>query len=317
MKDKYGRNINYLRVSVTDRCNLRCIYCMPEEGILKREHDEILRNEDIIRIIKISAEFGIRKVRFTGGEPLVRKGIESIIYETSKIKEIDDIAMTTNGIMLYEMADTLKKAGLKRVNISLDTLKKDKFKKITRIGNIDNVFKAIEKSLRIGFEPVKINTVVIKGINDDEIFDFVKLADEYPLHVRFIEIMPIGEAEKFKDGYISSDELIKSIGGLTECKVGPNSTARVFKRKNAKGSIGFISPLTCKFCKNCNKIRLTALGTIKPCLHSKEEIDLKNFLKDEVKLRFFLKDAIFNKPLEHNLEKEISQSQKMMFQIGG
>lgn len=317
MKDKFGRTINYLRISVTDRCNLRCIYCMPEEGIIKKDHDEVLRNEDYIKIIKIAAEIGIKKIRFTGGEPLVRKGIESLIYETSKIEGIDDIAITTNGTRLYKMADTLKKAGLKRVNISLDTLKKDKFKMITRIGNIDDVFRAIEKSIEVGFSHIKINTVVIKGINDDEIMDFVKLSDEYPLHIRFIEIMPIGEGAKFKDGYISSQEIISGIENLIPVETGPNSTAMVFKRKGAKGSLGFIAPMTCKFCSSCNRIRLTATGTIKSCLHSKEEMDLKAFLKDEYKLKLILEHAILNKPLEHNLEKEISKSQKMMYQIGG
>ncbi|MCX7903904.1 MAG: GTP 3',8-cyclase MoaA [Caloramator sp.] len=317
MKDKFGRSINYLRISVTDRCNLRCIYCMPEEGIIKKDHDDILRNEDYIKIIKIAAGLGIKKIRFTGGEPLVRRGIENLIYETSKIEGIDDIALTTNGTRLFEMANTLKRAGLKRVNISLDTLKKDKFKMITRLGNIDDVFRAIEKSIEVGFNPIKINTVVIKGINDDEIMDFVKLSDEYPLHIRFIEIMPIGEGAKFKDGYISSQEIIESIKNLTPVETGPNSTAIVFKRKGAKGSLGFIAPMTCKFCSGCNRIRLTATGSIKPCLHSKEEVDLKGYLDDEDKLKNILEHAILNKPLEHNLEKEISKSQKMMYQIGG
>lgn len=317
MKDKFGRSINYLRISVTDRCNLRCIYCMPEGGIIKKDHDDILRNEDYIKIIKIAAGLGIKKIRFTGGEPLVRRGIENLIYETSKIEGIDDIALTTNGTRLFEMADTLKRAGLKRVNISLDTLKKDKFKMITRLGNIDDVFRAIEKSIEVGFNPIKINTVVIKGINDDEIMDFVKLSDEYPLHIRFIEIMPIGEGAKFKDGYISSQEIIESIPNLTPVETGQNSTAIVFKRKGAKGSLGFIAPMTCKFCSGCNRIRLTATGSIKPCLHSKEEVDLKGYLNDEEKLKNILEHAILNKPLEHNLEKEISKSQKMMYQIGG
>ena len=317
MRDRLGRNVDYLRVSVTDRCNLRCIYCMPEEGIPKKDHNEILRNEEILKIIRISAELGIKKVRFTGGEPLVRKGIENIIYETSKIKGIEDIALTTNGTKLYEMADTLKEAGLKRVNISLDSLKKDRYRMITRLGNIDDVFRAIDKSLSIGLEPVKINTVVIKGMNDDEIFDFVKLADENPLHIRFIEIMPIGEGAKFKDNYISSDDLISSIPGLTPVETEPGNTARVFKRKGAKGTVGFITPLSCKFCSSCNRIRLTAAGTIKPCLHSKYEVDIKSFLNDEDKIRAMLEHAILSKPAGHNLEKEISQNQKMMFQIGG
>ncbi|KRQ86421.1 Cyclic pyranopterin monophosphate synthase [Caloramator mitchellensis] len=317
MNDKYGRTINYLRVSVTDRCNLRCVYCMPDDGIQKLEHEEILSFEDILKIIRASAELGIKKIRFTGGEPLVRKGIENLIYETSKINGIDDIAITTNGTRLYDMAGDLKRAGLNRVNISLDTLKADRFKNITRLGNIDDVFRAIDKSLAIGLEPIKVNMVVIRGVNDDEVFDFVKLADENPLHIRFIEVMPIGEGERFKDGYISSDDLIRSISNLTEIETGQNSTARVFERQGAKGTIGFISPLTCKFCTGCNRIRLTSTGTIKPCLHSKEEIDLKDFLRDERHLKAILEHTIFNKPLEHHLEEAISQSQKKMFQIGG
>jgi len=317
MKDKFKREVDYLRVSVTDRCNLRCIYCMPEEGILKKSHDEILRNEEIIKIIRASAKLGIKKVRFTGGEPLVRKDIENIIYETSKIKDIKEIAITTNGTKLYEMADILKKAGLNRVNISLDSLKKDKYKMITRLGNIDDVLKAIEKSLSIGLDPVKINMVVIKGINDDEISDFVKLADDNPLHIRFIEIMPIGEGAKFKNDYISSEELIESIPGLIPIETEPSSTAKVFRREKAKGTIGFIAPLSCKFCSSCNRIRLTSEGTIKPCLHSHYEVNIKGCLENEEELTKKIKHSILSKPLSHNLGKEISQSQKMMYQIGG
>lgn len=317
MMDKYGRLINYLRVSVTDRCNLRCIYCISKEGVPKIKHGELLSFEDILKIIRTSTGLGVKKIRFTGGEPLVRKGIENLIFETSKIKGIDDIALTTNGTMLYEMAKDLKRAGLKRVNISLDTLKGDRFKKITRLGNINDVFRAIEKSISIGFNPIKINTVIIKGINDDEIYDFVELADKNPLHIRFIEIMPIGEGERFKNGYISSDSLISMVPGICPVKTGSNSTAKVFKRKEAKGTIGFITPLTCKFCAQCNRIRLMSTGTIKPCLHSKKEIDLKGFLHNDRKLKAALENAILNKPLEHHLERKMSQSQKMMFQIGG
>ncbi len=317
MIDRYGRDINYLRVSVTDRCNLRCIYCMPEEGIAKKEHNEILRNEHIIQIIRLFAKLGIKKVRFTGGEPLVRKGIEDIIYQTSKIEGIEDIALTTNGTLLYDYADTLKKARLKRVNISLDTLKEEIFKTITRYGELRDVLKAIEKSLKIGFNPVKINTVLIKGINDDEVMDFVKLADEYPIHVRFIELMSIGIAEKFKDRYVSTEELLKLIPDLEYVKNSLDSTAKVYKRPNSKGTVGFITPLSCKFCTYCNRVRLTADGHLKLCLHSKEEIDLKPFLDDENKLEEILKYSISAKPFEHKLEKEISESAKMMFQIGG
>ncbi len=317
MIDRYGRKINYLRVSVTARCNLRCIYCMLEEGVPKNSHEEILRNEQILKIVRLFAKLGIKKVRFTGGEPLVRKGIEDIIYQTSKIEGIEDIALTTNGILLYDFADTLKKARLKRVNISLDTLKEERFRTIARYGELRDVLKAIEKSLEIGFNPVKINTVLIKGINDDEVMDFVKLADEYPIHVRFIELMPIGIAEKFKDRYVSTEELLKLIPDLEHVKDSLDSTAKVYKRPRSKGTVGFITPLSRKFCTCCNRIRLTTDGHLKPCLHSKEEIDLKPFLDDENKLEEILKYAISMKPLEHNLEKKLSQSAKMMFQIGG
>ena len=197
MIDKRGRNIDYLRVSLTDRCNLRCLYCMPEEGIQKKCHDEILRFEEVGKIIKACASIGIKKVRFTGGEPLILKGIDKLIKNTSLIHGIEDISITTNGILLADMADELKNAGLKRVNISIDTLNKEKFKEITRLGDIGKVFSAIEKCMSIGLVPVKLNIVLMKGINDDEIGDFLKLTMDNPIQVRFIELMPIGEGTRY------------------------------------------------------------------------------------------------------------------------
>jgi cyclic pyranopterin phosphate synthase len=319
MKDNYGRDINYLRISVTDRCNLRCVYCMPEEGVKSLSHDEILRFEDTIKIVKAAATLGINKIRYTGGEPLVMKDIDKLIYETSKVQGIDDIAITTNGILLSDMAEDLKKAGLKRVNISLDTLDKDKFKNITRIGDLDKVMEGIYKCLSIGLKPVKINTVLMRGINDMEFEDFLNLTGEIPVDIRFIELMPIGEGAKmYEKNKLSFMEILEEHPELIKIETEKSSTAELYKLQGAKGRIGFISPVSCKFCTDCNKIRLTSTGTIKPCLHSKEEINLKRYLNDEEMLTAAIKAAILNKPLEHHLKEErASRSVKVMSQIGG
>ena len=319
MRDKQGRNINYLRVSVTDRCNLRCIYCMPEEGIKSLGHEDIMRFEDILKIVKVAASLGINKIRYTGGEPLVMKDIDKLIYETSRLPGIDDIAITTNGILLSDMAEDLKKAGLKRVNISLDTLSKDKFRSITRIGNLDKVLESIDKCLSLGLKPVKINTVLMKGVNDTEVKDFLKLVKEMPVEIRFIELMPIGESiNLYEESKVNFSEILKQHPELVPIETSTNSTAQLYKLKEAKGKIGFISPISCKFCGDCNRIRLTSIGTIKPCLHSKEEINIREYLNSEELLITKLKSAIFNKPQEHHLEEEsASRSLKMMYQIGG
>ncbi|HSN58453.1 MAG TPA: GTP 3',8-cyclase MoaA [Clostridiaceae bacterium] len=319
MQDGKGRKINYIRVSLTDRCNLRCVYCMPEGGIGKKEHHEIIRHEDVLKILRASAFLGINKVRFTGGEPLIVKDIDKLIYETSRIDGIDDIAITTNGILLNSMAGELKKAGLKRVNISLDSLKEDKFRKITRGGNIHDVFQAIEKCIDLGIRPVKINTVLIKGINDDEISDLMRLTKDYPMHVRFIELMPMGEGLGYYDeGFISSEQVLKQQKELVPLNSNMSSTASLFRLPNSKGTVGFISPLSCKFCSSCNRIRLTSTGTIKPCLHSDTEYDLKKYLESEIGLISELKEIIHNKPAEHNLENDgKSSSKREMFEIGG
>ena len=319
MRDSYGRNINYLRVSVTDRCNLRCMYCMPEEGITSLDHEDILRFEDTLKIVKAATSLGINKIRYTGGEPLVMKDIDKLIYETSKLPGIDDIAMTTNGILLSDMAEDLKKAGLKRINISLDTLNKEKFKSITRTGNLDKVLKSIDKCLTLGLKPVKINTVLMRGINDTEFKDFLNLIREIPVEIRFIELMPIGEGIKlYEKSKLGFKEMLELHPELIEIESEKSSTAQLYKLTGAKGKIGFINPVSCKFCSDCNKIRLTSTGTIKPCLHSEEEINIRKYLNNEELLTKALKAAIFNKPLEHHLEEEnVSRSVKVMSQIGG
>lgn len=319
MKDSYGRNIDYLRISVTDRCNLRCIYCMPLEGIELKERNEILRFEEITSIVKTAAALGIKKIRYTGGEPLVMHSIEKLIYETSKIPGIEEIAMTTNGMLLHDMAKDLKKAGLKRVNISLDTLNQEKFKSITRLGNLETVLKGIDRCLELGMNPVKINTVLLKGFNDTEFDDFLRLIKNTPLEIRFIELMPIGEAVKFYEkAKINFKELLDAHPELIEIETPENSTAKMYRIEGSKGKIGSINPISCKFCNGCNKIRLTSTGSIKPCLHSKEEIDVKKYVNNSILLKDALETAILNKPKEHFLEEEkVTRSEKVMYQIGG
>lgn len=318
MLDKKGRNIDYLRVSLTDRCNLRCIYCMPEDGIDKKCHEEILRFEEVEKVITACATLGVKKVRFTGGEPLVMKGLDKLIKHTASMPDINDISLTTNGMLLADMAVDLKKSGLKRVNISLDTLQSEKFKKITRNGDINKVFNAIEKCLSLDMVPVKLNVVLMKDVNDDEIGDFLKLTMDAPIQVRFIELMPIGEGQKYFDKCsMKVEEIIERFPELVPIN-DDSRVASVYKMPGAMGSIGLISPVSCKFCSDCNRIRLTSTGTIKPCLHSAEEINLKPYLNDEQKLIDVIRDAVYNKPEEHHMETEgKSYTDRMMFQIGG
>lgn len=319
MKDGCGREINYMRVSITDRCNLRCIYCMPEKGIEKKEHMDILRHEDIIKIVKSSAKLGINKIRLTGGEPLIVQDLDKLIYEINNIQGIEDIGITTNGILLKEMAPELKKCGLKRINISLDTLKEDKYREITRGGDINKVFDAIEACLSLGINPVKLNTVVIRGINDDEISELMNLTKKYPIDIRFIELMPIGEGERYyKNGFISSEEIIKNHAELKPLELKKSETSENYTFKGSKGRVGFISPLSCKFCSDCNRIRLTSMGTIKPCLHSEKEFNIRECINNEEMLTASIKNSIMNKPEQHHLDtEEKSFSKKMMYQIGG
>lgn len=310
--------INYLRISVTDRCNLRCIYCMPQEGISAMASDEILRFEEIERFVRLSVGWGIDKIRITGGEPLIRKDIVMLIRLLSKIKGINDISMTTNGLLLSRYAKELKAAGLNRVNISLDTLKKDRFMKIARFNGLDNVLEGIKKAREEGLSPIKINVVIIKGINDGEVIDFVKLTLREPLIVRFIECLPILNNYQF----VPSNEIkqviegefgkLEAKRGLLDSNHGP---AENFQIKNSSGAIGFISPLSHPFCDRCNRLRLTSTGLLRPCLFSDFEVDLKKPLKEgrgeEIKTLF--EKAIKNKPEQHNLNFSTCH----MFRIGG
>lgn len=325
MLDGYNREINYLRVSVTDRCNLRCRYCMPEEGVDSIGHRNILTLEQIFRTIQLAAGIGIRKVRFTGGEPLVRSNVTQLIANVATIPQIDDIAMTTNGILFADMAKELKQAGLNRVNFSLDSLDSDKFKYITRWGAIDAVTKAISKALTLDMGPVKVNTVVIRGFNDNEILDFVKLAYDMPVHVRFIEFMPIGDLPFFQEKRLMAvaemQEVIESRFMLHPVRFLGGGPAKYYRIQGGKGTVGFISPMSRHFCFDCNRIRMTPDGKLRSCLFSKQELDLKAAIDsgagDEA-LVGLLREAILCKPQQHHMDQGWgADNTRKMYQIGG
>jgi len=327
MKDKYGRTINYIRISVTDRCNLRCVYCMPEEGIENMTHDEILRYEEILRVVKIAKGFGISHIRITGGEPLVRKNLVFLIRQI-KALGIEDLALTTNGTLLAPLSRDLKEAGLDRVNISLDTLNPEKYAKITRCVKLEDVLNGIDAAIRAGLHPVKINMVVMAGLNEDEISDMARLAYELPVHVRFIEVMPIGPEPLLEShARVSLGQIltrIRKLGKLQPTqdikKAGPSET---FRLAGARGTVGFIAAISHPFCQFCNRIRLTADGKIRPCLASDIEVDIRSILRSNdtserinAQLANAFRKAIDLKPQKHQLAKHSTHSRRMC-QIGG
>ncbi|MEN8076727.1 GTP 3',8-cyclase MoaA [Clostridioides difficile] len=323
MKDKFGREIDYLRVSVTDNCNLRCIYCMDEKDNKFLQKNEKLTDDEIYRVVKESANLGIKKVRITGGEPLVRPGITELISKINSITGIEEIYLTTNGILLVDMLDELYQNGLKGVNISLDSLKEDRFNKLTRLGTLNKVLQAIDKAISLGIK-VKLNTVIVNDINKDEVIDFVNLTKEKAIDVRFIELMPIGIAVNYKgatneeilkiinDNYSDYEEIVRSKRG------GPATYIRV---KGAKGKIGFISAMSNCFCEECNRIRLTPEGFLKQCLHFDYGIDLKSRLREGIsdeELSKLISNNIYDKPEKHLfLENSDHKELKFMNQIGG
>lgn len=326
MQDKFNRDIDYLRVSVTDRCNLRCIYCMPEEGVTLAEHDEVLTLEEITKIVRSAVTVGIKKIRITGGEALVRKGIVNLIKMIKNIPGIEEVSLTTNGILLSEMAGQLYNAGLDRVNISLDTLDTEKYARITRGGKLSKVWLGIESAIEKEFHPVKLNVVAIKGFNDHEIIDFAELTQKMPVHVRFIELMPIGAGERMSlGGFISAEEILNQIKQTYTLEpveevlgAGP---AKYLRIPGAQGTIGVISAISNHFCNKCNRLRLTAEGQLRPCLSSPEEIDLKTPLrqgKNEKELAEYILKAIKSKPEQHEMQKNgWGKNKRIMTQLGG
>ena len=325
MFDRFDRNLNYLRISVTDRCNLRCVYCMPENGVDLLKHQDMMSFEEIYNLVLALVPAGIKKIRLTGGEPLVRNGIEDLIRMLRSIPEIEDITLTTNGILLEEMAEGLKAAGLSRINVSLDSLNESRFKQITRWGSLEKVLKGIDKAIETGLKPVKINVVAIKGFNDDEFINFVEYAYKKEVQVRFIELMPIGESD---DEAILKHYPIANIKDLIETKyqleetsnIRTNGPAENYKIIGGKGSVGFIGALSHKFCSTCNRLRLTADGKIRPCLYIDKEYDILKLIREGAspdELKSFVEEIILGKPEGHNMEEGWGNQRRKMSQIGG
>lgn len=332
MKDGQGRQIDYLRISLTDRCNLRCIYCMPEHGVKSIPHESILTLEEVHKAIECASQLGIKHIRFTGGEPTVRKGLLSLIERTAQTPGIESVALTTNAILLPNMAADLKAAGLSRVNISLDTLDAEQYRFITRRGNLDDALKGVEAALSSGLSPVKLNTVAVRSLNQD-LLSFARLTVDAPLHVRFIEYMPIGSGEDCGgcgwglDDVVSAKEIIETInmqaqsiglGSLQPTTATPDGwgPAQYYRLPDAQGTVGVISAISNHFCASCNRLRLTADGKIKPCLFSDTEYDIRSALRkgDKEEVLSVFEAALSHKPSGH--EHRVG-TRRMMSQVGG
>ena len=316
MKDNFGREITYLRISITDECNLRCLYCMPEdEGCLAKE-SSLMSADEIVEIAAEAVKLGISKIRITGGEPLIRPDVIDICRRISSLPGVNELAVTTNGMLLKEMAYPLKEAGVSRLNISLDTLQTEKYTKITRKGNFQDVAEGIRLAAKAGLTPIKINTVLIGGFNDCEIRDFGELTRTDNVEVRFIELMPIGACASFpKHAFVKGDIVLQEIPELVEAD--HSGVARMYQYPDGCGRIGIISAVNQHFCLSCNRIRLTCDGRIKPCLHSKEEVLVKGLHGEELKRALI--GAITNKPAEHVklTYGYVSETERYMNQIGG
>ena len=317
MKDIFGREIYYLRLSVTERCNLRCRYCMPEDGICKKDHADMLTEDEMILAVQAAASLGFRKLRITGGEPLVKKNILSICARASAVEGIEEVCLTTNGILLPQMAKPLREAGVHRVNISLDTLNPEKYAHITRRDNLEAALAGIESAIDAGFSRIKINTVLIGGFNDDEVQELAMLTVRYPVDVRFIELMPMGDHGKFgQNSMIPCDTVLTRLPELEPVRA-DGGVARLFRLPDAQGNIGLISPVSSHFCAECNRIRLTADGKLKPCLHSSEEFPIKGLGFDGMIRQF--ESAIRSKPVCHEelSAQKRSGAGRNMNRIGG
>ena len=317
MIDTYGRQITYLRLSVTELCNLRCRYCMPEDGVCKKRHEEMLTQEEMIMAIRAAAALGIRKLRITGGEPLVKSNIVELCRAAAAVDGIEEVCLTTNGTLLPKLAAPLREAGVRRLNISLDTLDAEKFRYITRIGNLEDALAGIEASLEAGFDKIKINSVLIGGFNDDEIPTLAALTQQYPVDVRFIELMPMYDSGDFgPDAFIPYTVVTDRLPDLSPLPA-DGGVAKLYRLPGARGNVGLISPVSAHFCADCNRIRLTADGKLKPCLHSSDEISLKGLDYDGMVET--LRSAILSKPKWHGelSYTERSHAARNMNQIGG
>ncbi|MDO5675174.1 MAG: GTP 3',8-cyclase MoaA [bacterium] len=332
--DPFARSISYLRLSLTDRCNLRCLYCVTEEesegSLCKLDHEDLLSYEEMLRVVRVAVAMGISKLRLTGGEPLTRRGVLPFIAALGAIPGLTDIRLTTNGVFLADKAAALLAAGVGKVNISLDSLKPERFARITGVDCFQEVWRGVEKALALGFSPVKLNVVAMRGVNDDELVDFARLSQELPLQVRFIEFMPMGAGSRWsRDMYLSTDAIMAEVSRLGDLlpveQVRHDGPARVYRLgADARGSLGFISPISHHFCDSCNRLRLTSAGTLRSCLLHDEEIDLRAILRstqDDAAVRAAFRQAIADKPKGHQLEERLRESggdcHGRMSRIGG
>jgi len=323
LRDQFGRSIEYLRISVTDRCNFRCVYCMPAEGLQWLPKAEILSYEEIAATVRQLAPLGLRRLRITGGEPTIRPDLERLIAQLKAIPGVEDIALSTNGVKLEAMGETLRAAGLDRVNISADSLRPDRIAAISRRNLAFDPVRAATAAECAGLNPVKINVVVMRGVNDDEIEDFARLTVDHPWHVRFIELMPVGEMRELTwDHVVPSDELLARIGaiGALAPATGPsrgNGPAVYYTLPGARGSIGVITPMTHTYCGSCNRVRLTADGRLRTCLFGDHEVDLRTPLRAGEPLEPWFRKALAEKPKEHALLQMQIGGLKALSQVGG
>lgn len=326
--DPFGRPITYLRISLTDRCNLRCVYCMPREGLQWQPLAEQLSVEEIVQVVATAAQGGVRRVRLTGGEPLVHPQIVEIVRRIASLPSIEEISLTTNAMLLERLAQPLADAGLKRVNISLDSLDADRFRRITRGGDLIRVWKGIAAAERAHLAPIKLNTVIVRGLNADELPAFARLTIENDWHVRFIEVMPIGNAQNWGEGfpapsgrYVSVQEMRADLSTFSlQSETTPigNGPARTYRIPGAFGTIGFIAPLGEHFCQNCNRLRLTSDGRLRSCLVIPNEVSLREAVRSGKPLEEFFEQAIAQKPEHHDMLIAVpAGSQLGMSQIGG
>lgn len=328
--DMFSRTISYLRLSLTDRCNLRCVYCMPEEeegGLQLLQHEDLLSFEELLRIVGLVVGMGMNKIRLTGGEPLVRRGVMDFIESLSRINGLNEIRLTTNGVLLHEKAEGLYASGIRKLNISLDTMRPERFRKITGVDRFDQVWQGIETAEKMGFD-VKLNVVAMKGVNDDEFVDFARLALKKPYQIRFIEFMPVGDHSTWNEAsYISSKDLRKHIENLGTLEPLPgrkmDGPARVYSLTTddgLTGRVGFISPISHHFCDTCNRLRLTSAGRLRACLLHDREADLKSMLRKgatDDEIRSLITQTILDKPKGHTLAEDQLNCSGQMSRIGG
>jgi cyclic pyranopterin phosphate synthase len=326
MKDKYQRTIDYLRLSITDRCNLRCRYCMPEEGVAPLDHGQMLSYEELLRLATVAVQLGVRKIRVTGGEPLVRKGLVGFIEKLARLPGDPEITLTTNGLRLAELAPALKDAGLRRVNVSLDTLRAYRFIEITRRAGLEEVLAGLHAAETVGLAPIKINMVPMRGINEDEVVDFGRLTLSHSWEVRFIEFMPVSSGLELTDAdRFPADAILQELSRLGELlpvpRRGPAGPARIYQYVGALGRLGGIPAVSHHFCGECNRIRITADGRVRPCLFSTDEIDLRTLLRQgcsDAALQMVLGNAVLAKPERHLLgDADFRHGQRGMQGIGG